>query len=105
MTTQQGELYGLPIMLELDDTQALWERRVPIDRYSDLLVESFDVLYQDGTQNGRVLVLNLHPWLIGQPFRIGFLDAALETMRRRQGVWAAHGSAIVDWFQQHPPTA
>lgn len=105
MTTQQGELYGLPIMLELDDTQALWERRVPIDRYSDLLVESFDVLYQDGTQNGRVLVLNLHPWLIGQPFRIGFLDAALEAMRRRQGVWAAHGSAIVDWFQQHPPTA
>ena len=105
MTTAQGELCALPIMLELDDIQALWERRVPIDRYCDLLAESFDVLYQDGAQTGRLLVLNLHPWLIGQPFRIGFLDAALATIMRRQGVWAAHGSAIVDWFQQHSPVA
>ncbi|MCZ6876169.1 MAG: polysaccharide deacetylase family protein [bacterium] len=105
MTTAQGELCALPIMLELDDTQALWERRVPIDRYCDLLAESFGVLYQDGAQTGRLLVLNLHPWLIGQPFRIGFLDTALATIMRRQGVWAAHGSAIVDWFQQHSPVA
>lgn len=103
MNTAQGELCALPIMLELDDIQALWERRMPIDRYSDLLAESFDVLYHDGAQTGRLLGLNLHPWLIGQPFRIGFLDAALATIVQRQGVWAAHGSAIVDWFLQHPP--
>lgn len=103
MTTTQGELYGLPIMLELDDTQALWERRVAIDRYGALLVESFETLYQDGVHNGRVLVLHLHPWLIGQPFRIGFLSTALATIMQRQGVWAAPGSAIIDWFRQHPP--
>ena len=104
MTTAQGELYGLPIMLELDDTQALWERRVAIDRYSALLVESFETLYQDGAHNGRVLVLHLHPWLIGQPFRIGFLDTALATIMQRDGVWTASGSAIIDWFRHHPPS-
>ena len=103
MTAPQGELYSLPIMLELDDNHALWERRVPIDRYSQLLTESVEILCRDGAENGRLLVLNLHPWLIGQPFRIGFLDTALQVMTAGPDVWAAHGSAIVDWFRQHPP--
>jgi hypothetical protein len=29
----QGELYALPITLPLDDVNALWDRRVDIDRY------------------------------------------------------------------------
>ena len=72
-----------------------------MDRYAIMLNESFAGLYQDGGRTGCLLVLNLHPWLIGQPFRIGFLDAALEGIMRRQGVWAAHGTAIVDWFRQY----
>ena len=101
MSTAEGDLVSLPIALELDDVHALWERRVPVDRYGTMLSESFEGLYQDGAKTGRLLVLNLHPWLIGQPFRIGFLDAALGSMMQRQGVWAAHGSAIVDWFRRH----
>jgi peptidoglycan/xylan/chitin deacetylase (PgdA/CDA1 family) len=99
LKTPQGALCALPMLLELDDVHAMWERRVPVDRYAALLTESFDVLYRDGAKNGRVLVLNLHPWLIGQPFRIGFLDEALGTIMRRQGVWAAHGAAIIDWYR------
>ena len=99
MTTEQGELYSLPIALELDDNHAMWERHVPIDRYCELLTESVDVLCQDGAENGRLLVLNLHPWLTGQPFRVGFLDAALGAIAKRPDVWSAHGSEIVDWFK------
>ena len=100
MKTSCGELVSLPVMLELDDVHALWERRVQVDRYERLLVESFDVLHRDGARNGRLLVLHLHPWLIGQPFRIRFLDAALGEITGRGGVWAAHGSTIVDWFRR-----
>jgi allantoinase len=101
--TAQGELYALPMLLELDDAHALWQRRVPVNRYGELLSEGFDVLYADGAHTGRLLVLHLHPWLIGQPFRIKYLDQALASMVRRQGVWAAQGRAIVDWYRQHPP--
>jgi allantoinase len=101
MTTAQGELYALPIMLELDDLHAMGERRVPVTRYATMLQEGFEQLYRDGARNGRLLVLHLHPWLSGQPFRIRYLDGALATMRRRQGVWAASGTEIVDWYRQH----
>lgn len=105
MMTRMGELFALPMMLELDDVHALWDRRVQVDRYEQLLRESFDILYRDGAQTGRLLVLHLHPWLIGQPFRVGFLDAALSAMMQRQGGWAAQGARIIDWFRQHPPSA
>ncbi|MBI4639773.1 MAG: polysaccharide deacetylase family protein [Candidatus Tectomicrobia bacterium] len=103
MKTSQGEIFTLPIMLELDDLNALWDRHIPIDRYREMLKEGFDTLYRDGAQNGRLLVLNLHPWLIGQPFRIGYLDDALGAMMRRQGVWTGTGSEIVDWYRKNPP--
>jgi allantoinase len=104
MKTSQGELFALPIMLELDDLHAMGERHIPMTRYAELLTESFDQLYRDGAQNGRLLVLHLHPWLSGQPFRIRYLEQALRTMIRRQGVWSASGSGIIDWYRQHPPS-
>jgi peptidoglycan/xylan/chitin deacetylase (PgdA/CDA1 family) len=105
MQTPQGSLFALPILLELDDINALWDRRVTIDRYAELLHESFETLYRDGADTGRLLVLNLHPWLIGQPFRIRYLNEALGRIMRRQGVWGATGSEIIDWYRSHPPTA
>lgn len=105
MKTSAGELLALPVMLELDDTVALANRRVTIDRYSEMLKEGFEVMYRDGGQSGRLLALNLHPWLIGQPFRIGYLDEALGHMLRRQGVWAATGAEIADWYRHNPPAA
>ncbi len=101
----KGEIHALPIMLELDDVNALWDRRVPVDRYARMISEAADVIYADSADTGRLLVINLHPWLIGQPFRIGFLDEALGSIMRRQGVWAATGSEIIDWYRAHPPAA
>ena len=99
----QGELYALPILLDLDDVMALWDRKVPIDRYEIMLREAFDTLHQDGEKSGRLLALHLHPWLIGQPFRIKYLDRALGYMVEHQEVWRASGWDIINWYRSHPP--
>ena len=103
ITTPQGDLCALPLMWDLDDINALWDRKVPVDRYARLLEESFDGMYEGSRGSGLLLAFNLHPWLIGQPFRIGYLDQALGHMVKRQGVWAATGSEIVEWFKANPP--
>ena len=103
MNTSKGELLALPMMWELDDAFALSERRVPVDRYGQLIKESFDTLSEDGARNGRLLALNLHPWLIGQPFRIGYLEDALGHIMSSRAVWPATGSEIVDWYRSPPP--
>ncbi len=100
MSTPDGNLTALPIMMELDDVIALFDRKVRIDRYRTMLTDAFDALYRDGAGSGRLLVLSLRPWLSGQPFRLSFLDDALGRMMGRQGVWAATGRQIDDWYRR-----
>jgi hypothetical protein len=75
----------------------LWERRIDIDQYEQMIVETFETLHREGADNGRLLALSLHPFLIGQPFRIGSLDAALGHIVKHDRVWAATGSEIIEW--------
>jgi peptidoglycan/xylan/chitin deacetylase (PgdA/CDA1 family) len=98
----KGQLYALPVTLPLDDINALWDRRVEIDRYGAMIREAFDALYRAGESSGRLLVLNLHPFLIGQPFRIGVLDAALAHIALHPCVWAATGSEIIACLTPRP---
>ena len=103
MKTSQGDLVCLPLTLELDDIHALWDRHAPIENYVEWIKDCFGTLHREGEHNGRVLVLNLHPWLIGQPFRIRHLDDALGYIMGNEGVWAATGGEIVDWYRRNPP--
>ena len=98
MHVPEGELYALPVTFPLDDVEAMWDRRIEVGRWARMMTETFDRLRAEGERNGRLLVLNLHPWLTGQAFRIGRLDAALAHMMSSGSVWTATGSEIVDWF-------
>ena len=43
-----------------------------------------------------MLALNLHPWVIGQPHRMRYLEQALDHIRSLPGVWNAMPGQIVD---------
>jgi allantoinase len=101
MTVPSGELFALPIMIELDDVFALRDCRFRIDEYAEHIAEAFETIYREAAETGKVFVLNLHPFLSGQPFRIGFLEKVFASIGRRQGVWAASGSEIIDWVRAH----
>ena len=105
MKTGKGELHALPVMVELDDAFALRDRHFRVDEYCQQLKDAFDTMYREAATSGRLLALNLHPWLMGQAFRIRFLDDALAHMMRRQGVWAATGSEIIDAYRQAAATS
>ena len=105
MKTPSGELFALPLILDLDDVFALRDRRFPVDGYVRTVKQAFDRIYRDAAKSGRLFVLTIHPYLMGQPFRIGFLDDALRHMRRRKGVWSASGGEIVEWYSQSASTS
>ena len=100
MHTNAGDLVSLPAVLDFDDVNALRDRRLPVNGYPRIIVEAFDTLYREGATNGRMLVITLHPWLIGQPFRIGFLGEALAHVMRHTHVWSAAGGEIVHWYRR-----
>jgi peptidoglycan/xylan/chitin deacetylase (PgdA/CDA1 family) len=104
MTTVAGELYALPVMVELDDAFALRDRCFRVDEYCQQLIDAFDTMYRDAATSGRLLAINLHAWLMGQAYRIEFLDAALAHMVRHADVWCATGGEIVEAYKRSTGT-
>ena len=95
-------LYAMPLSSDIDDATILLNMHHDEDEFRDQLVDHFDVLYDESaTQGGRVMAISLHPWLIGQPYRIGALESALAHIMRHPGVWPATGAEILDaWKAQ-----
>jgi allantoinase len=57
--------------------------------------DAFDVLYAEGADNARVMGIALHPFLMGSPHRIKYLDSALAYIASHEKVWFATGAEII----------
>jgi allantoinase len=96
MATPAGPILSLPMSADLDDVMAHWHRKISMDRWVRSVLEAADRLAIDGRAGGRLLVLNLHPWLMGQPYRISHLAQLLQALTRRDDIWFATTDAIAD---------
>ena len=54
-------------------------------------------------QQGGYLNICMHPFVSGQPNRIGAVDKALEYICSHEGVWRATGSEIIDHYAKAVP--
>lgn len=102
LRTRAGALTAMPHPIDIDDYTILVQNHHTEDDFRDALIDQFDMLYGEATpENGRVMAISLHPWIIGQPYRIGALEQALSYIMRHRGVWAAPGAEILDaWKAQ-----
>ncbi|HEU4341727.1 MAG TPA: hypothetical protein VFU31_09170, partial [Candidatus Binatia bacterium] len=57
--------------------------------------------YQESAKGGRVMALPLHPFVIGLPFRIKYLDKVLDYICAHERVWKTTGGEIAAWYYQH----
>ncbi len=100
MRTGWGDLVSMPHPYETDDQLILGEFQHTEDQYLQQLRDQFDTLYaESAADNGRLFALSLHPWVIGQPFRIHTLERALGYVLAHSGVWPASRADIVAAFQ------
>jgi allantoinase len=90
MRTATGELYAMPPAIEIADLRLLNTYKHRTSEYADELLDHFDLLYREaGKYGGRLMTIQLTPWWIGMPHRIGALEAALDRILRYAGVWPA----------------
>jgi allantoinase len=95
-------LHAMPHNDDIADATVLIGMRHDEDELRDQLIDHFDMLYaESATQGGRIMPIPLHSWVIGQPYRIGTLEAVLAHIMRHEGVWPATGAEILDaWKAQ-----
>ena len=93
--TRNGELTAMPLSTELEDRFVLMNNLHSEASYVEQIKDAFDFLYRESaTEGGRILALAIHPWMLGQPHRIGKLEEVLEYILGHDDVWSAHAGDI-----------
>ena len=89
----------LPSCLELDDVFVLTQNLHSEDSFAQQVIDAADLLIKEGgEQGGRLLALNLHPWLVGHPHRIRTVREILEALlvARGEAIWHASPASIIE---------
>jgi peptidoglycan/xylan/chitin deacetylase (PgdA/CDA1 family) len=94
-------LHAMPHSNDIEDATTLIAMHQDEDELRDQWIDHFDVLYEEtATQGGRVMVLPLHSWVTGHPYRIGTLETVLQHIMSRTGIWPATGAEILDGWKK-----
>jgi peptidoglycan/xylan/chitin deacetylase (PgdA/CDA1 family) len=96
----ERQMVALPVAVDLDDAMVQRIRRLPPARWARMVLESLAQLREDGANgSGRVLILNLHAHISGQPFRIRYVEEVLHALAAAEDVWLTTTGEVADWYQ------
>ncbi len=100
--TKNGILTAMPLPTELDDYFIINHNLHSAQDWAEQVEDAFEFLLKESTSGGgRILSLNIHPWVLGQPHRIQYLERVLELLGNHEEVWIASASAILEsWTKQ-----
>ena len=101
LNVNAGRMISVPYSIELNDITLFLGKSLSGADFAQMVMDQFDVLYDEGAHSGRVMCLALHPFIINQPFRHKYLDKALEHIAGHDQVWLATSDEIADWYFAH----
>ena len=102
--TVEGEPWlVVPYSLEVNDTR-FW--RGGMNRPSDFLetlTNTFDLLYEEGLENPKIMNVGLHCRIAGRPSRASVLKQFLAYVNDKPNVWFARRDEIARWWLENYP--
>ena len=94
---QSGTLISVPYSVELNDSPT-FRQHYEGDYFELMCKAQFDQLYKEGATSGRVMCIALHPFAIGQPHRVKYLDRVLNYVMSHDGVWQTTADEMADYY-------
>lgn len=98
MRTRSGRsLWALPYPQELNDIPMIVARQMDMADFAQMIVDQCDEMLQQARRQPLVMGVALHPYLVGQPYRLRHLRRALQHVaaaRDRGEAWIATPGAI-----------
>jgi allantoinase len=99
LETAHGPLLSVPYPQEINDIPAIAVARVPASEFACMIIDQLDEMLEQATGQPLVAGIALHPYLVGQPFRLRHLRHALEHLAGlRDRVWLTRPGALADHF-------
>lgn len=103
ITIDGHRMAGIPFNIEINDYTVFFRRNFTTDEWLNMLVEAFDVLYDECVADGqgRLMNIGLHPHVIGAPFRIRSIEHFLNYLDDKHGVFYPTREEIANWTLKH----
>jgi allantoinase len=101
MRTRAGMLWSVPYPQELNDIPMIVARQLDAKDFAQMIVDNFDEMLAQTQRTADapalVMGLALHPYIVGQPYRLRHLRRALQHVVAHAGadVWITTPGAIV----------
>jgi len=100
-----ARIAALPNASEINDIPLLHEHGRSPDEYADTLIAWFDRLHAEGERRPSVFGVAVHPFLVGQPHRVGGLERVLAHVAAADDVWLTTTDEIADWYLRGVPAS
>ncbi len=98
MRTRSGEgLWSIPYPQELNDVPMIVGRMMDAADFAQMIIDQFDEMLEQSERQPLVMGIALHPYIVGQPYRLRHLRRALThiAMARDEGrIWMTTPGAI-----------
>ena len=85
--TRNGKLWSIPYPQELNDIPMIVARLMGAEEFADLIVDNFDEMLAQSKAQPLVMGIALHPYIVGQPYRLRHLRRALKHIAKNKKVW------------------
>jgi hypothetical protein len=97
-TRAGGALLSVPYPQEINDIPAIVARKIEADAFADMIVDNFEEMRVQAEQQPLVMGIALHPYIVGQPFRLRHLRRALVHIAgARDDIWLCRAGEIATY--------
>nr|HPU51801.1 polysaccharide deacetylase family protein [Burkholderiaceae bacterium] len=98
MRTRSGaRLWSIPYPQELNDIPMIMARQMDGKDFAGMIIDQFDEMLEQSRRQPLVMGIALHPYIVGQPYRLRHLRRALQHIARcseQEPVWLTTPGAI-----------
>ncbi|WP_317928531.1 polysaccharide deacetylase family protein [Halioxenophilus sp. WMMB6] len=91
----------VPYAIDSNDMKFWTDPAFTPEQWLKYAKDTFDVLYEEGAEQTRMMSLGLHLRIIGRPGRIWALEEFLRYVREKSDVWVATRLQIAELFAAH----
>jgi hypothetical protein len=90
----------VPYPQEVNDIPAIVIRHMNAVDFADMIVDQFREMLRQSAEQPLVMGVALHPYIVGQPYRLRHLRRALGEIAAQRGeIWPTTPGAIADATQ------
>ena len=97
MQTRSGPLWSIPYPQELNDIPMIIARQMDGKDFAQMIIDNVDEMLAQSTSQPLVMGIALHPYIVGQPYRLRHLRRALQHLARLRDegdIWFTTPGAI-----------